>query len=138
MKAGIIVFDDFLQCLKTAIVHIGSGVLNIAQRWRFEFATIKPPFGLSRQPWIGGVEVQPVVVKLIIGEKRGDMAVEAVGLLGVKEQKPPSFLWGEFLCAGQPSIVFCIRRDQGPFKLGNSLHGELFPNGLICTEGLCK
>ena len=54
----------------------------------------------AASPSSGGFEVQPVVVELVVGEQRCDVAVETIARLGVKEEEASFLCWGKLRLAG--------------------------------------
>ena len=123
--------DDFFEGLEAAIVHIGRGVFYVAQGGRLELAAVEAFPGERGQPSVWRVEVQSVVVELVVGEKRCDMAVEAVARLGVKEEEAPFLFRGKYRLTGQPAVVFAVRRNEGALKLGDGLDDELPVDGRV-------
>ena len=80
-SARVVVVDDLLQRLETAVVHVGTGERNVAERGCFEFARIE---WIARDPCVAGVgcerAVQPVVAEQVIAElqARLPVAVETI------------------------------------------------------------
>ena len=97
---------------------------KIAQSRRFELAAVEAPFRPRGQTRVGGVEVEPVVVELVVGVKGRDMAVETIGLFGVEEEKALFLLGCKLNFSRQPAVVFALGRDQGAFELGDGLDDE--------------
>ena len=70
-------------------------------------------------------------MELVVSEKRGDVAVEAVARLGVEEKEAPFFCWGKRCLTGQPAVVLTVRRNEGALKLGDGLDDASPVNGRV-------
>ena len=111
VKAGIVVFDDFLEGLKAPIVHIRPSQGDIAKRGGDEEIPVSLPPRNELQTQIEVIG-NPVVMKTMIGKERPPMAVKAIRafqaaawiIFGHKEFEPSFFHYGE-LALSSGSLV---------------------------------
>ena len=104
LHAAAVVVDDFLKRGEAAVVHVGRGQRDVAQGRGFEFSAVCGVAGDRHPAGVGGFEVEAVVVKQVVGEKRAAVAVETIRatesacgiVLGHEQAEPAFFLFGEF------------------------------------------
>src|SRR5438094_375869 len=77
--AAAVMLDDRFEVFKSAIVHVGGGQLDVAQRGHGEFSLI--PFFPSNEETakVFGFRIEPVVGEGLALEQRTAMAMEAIG-----------------------------------------------------------
>ena len=96
-------FNDLLEGLEAAIVHVGSGQGDVAKRGGDEAVAIGRPAGHQLQSMVPPVR-ESIVVEAVIGKESTAVAVEAIGSLeptsgvifGHEEFETPFFLPGQF------------------------------------------
>ena len=116
LHLGIIELQHLIQGLESAVVHVGRGFGDVAQRRGTVGTAIAR---VARDAGTGvlvcWLRIQPVVVEEVGGEHRAaatTVAVEAVGtLLGGEEDVAMQFLRGELLLAAQVAVKFGVSGD---------------------------
>lgn len=147
LDAGAVVIDHRLECREPAVVHVGCGELDIAQRRRFEVAQLP---GIERDLADAAVaaahrRVQAVVPRPIHVEVRRLASRQVAAGAALEEQRLAAVLLGAEVvevgayqaCPGQPVIIF---RPAGHQRTQELRHGPGQPRAgdLLVAKSLLE
>lgn len=139
----VIVLYDLFECLKSTIVHVGCGEVNISEARGREFSSVGFFFGDFHESGIGEGGRESVVVKLVIAEEGTAVAVEAVRsvllaarlILGKKEFHAALLGFAELGFSGHGAVEFGIVAGKSEQEILESEGDFLFGYGTR-TEGI--
>ena len=119
--------DDFFERLHAAVVHVGAGAGDLAQRRRLERALVAFDLGHleAAEVGLGVVDADADVVERLVGEIRPGVAGRAVAL--AEEELHAALGRGgqRRLVAGLEAVVRSVAREHGPLERGDRL-GDVF------------
>lgn len=142
VDTSAVVFDDFFESGKSAVVHVGGSFGDFAKGGGREFVFVGRVSGGFVAAEVVGAGEKAVVVELIVGEERAAVAVETIGsvapgagfVLGHKELETAFFLFGESVCAGGGLVELRVVGSKGE-EVGFEGEGNGFGSDVGGEEG---
>src|SRR5262249_29397565 len=113
----------FFEGLQAAVVHVGTGVLDLAKSRRFESAFVLLFFGDDEATEIGFglIHSDPDVLIGAVGEVESNVATVAGGLIEEDVHSADLRIRHRRLVAGVVSVEWSISRVNGTLERGNRL-----------------